>query len=102
MNTILNEQLNEIKRLCNTYNVQSLYSFGSVNKSSFNKNSDIDLLIAFKKNISIEDYTENYFALHQKFSELFKRKVDLVTENSLTNPYFIKSVDQNKQLLYES
>ncbi len=102
MNKVITDQLSEIKKLCTIYGVQSLYSFGSVTKNTFNKDSDIDLLIAFKKNLSIEDYTENYFTLHQKLSELFKRKVDLVTENSLINPYFIQSVDQSKQLLYES
>lgn len=102
MNRIINDQLTEIKKLCNAYNVQSLYSFGSVNKNTFDKDSDIDLLISFNKNLSFEDYTENYFTLHRKFSDLFKRKVDLVTDNSLSNPFFIQSIEQSKQLLYES
>ena len=28
------------------------------------------------------------------------RKVDLLTENSLSNPYFIESIEETKQLLY--
>ncbi len=62
--------------------------------------SDMDFLIDFDKDLSINDYTENYFSLHDKLQELFKRNVDLITQRSLSNPYFIKSVDQTKQLLY--
>jgi predicted nucleotidyltransferase len=61
--------------------------------------SDIDILISFK-DISIEKYTDNYFELHYKLEELFNRKIDLLTENSLSNPYFIESIEETKQLLY--
>jgi predicted nucleotidyltransferase len=64
--------------------------------------SDVDILVDFDKELSVNDYTENYFSLHSKLEELFKRDVDLVTQRSLSNPYFIKSVDQTKQLLYAS
>lgn len=66
---------------------------------SFNDKSDIDILISFK-DISIEKYTDNYFELHYKLEELFNRKIDLLTENSLSNPYFIESIEETKQLLY--
>ena len=35
-----------------------------------------------------------------KFEDLFRRPVDLVTDKSLSNPYFIDSVNQTKTLLY--
>jgi len=31
---------------------------------------------------------------------LFKRDIDLVTENSLKNPYFIEELNETKQLIY--
>ncbi|RZL31341.1 MAG: nucleotidyltransferase domain-containing protein, partial [Pedobacter sp.] len=31
---------------------------------------------------------------------LFDREIDLVTENSLSNPYFINEIEQSKQLIY--
>lgn len=99
MNPIFQNKIDEIRKICQDYNVRDLYSFGSVNKPTFNENSDIDLLISFK-DISIEEYTNNYFDLHYKFEELFHRPVDLVTLNSLSNPYFIQSVDQTKILIY--
>ena len=100
MNRIIEERLNEIQKLCKNHGVKSLYIFGSANTSAFDKNSDIDLLISFNNNLTIEEYTENYFTLQYKLRELLKREIDLVTQNSLSNPYFIQSIDQNKQLLY--
>jgi predicted nucleotidyltransferase len=50
--------------------------------------------------VTIEKYTDNYFALHEELEKLFDRKIDLVTENSLSNPYFIQGIDETKQLLY--
>jgi len=100
MNRIVKERLSEIQKLCKNHGVKSLYIFGSSNTNTFNKNSDIDLLISFKENLTIEEYTENYFTLQYKLRELLKREIDLVTQNSLSNPFFIQSIDQNKQLLY--
>ena len=100
MNRIVKERLNDIIKLCENNGVKSLYVFGSANTNEFDKNSDLDFLIAFQESLSIEEYTENYFTLQYKLRELLKRDIDLVTQNSLSNPFFIQSIDQNKQLLY--
>ena len=55
----------------------------------------------FDQNISIEDYTDNFFSLREKLSTLFKRDIDLVTRRSLSNPFFIQDVEQSKILIYE-
>jgi uncharacterized protein len=100
MNKIVKDRLNDIVSLCENNGVKSLYIFGSANTNKFDENSDIDFLIDFNENLSIEEYTENYFKLHYELKELLNRKIDLVTQNSLSNPFFIKSVEQNKSLLY--
>ncbi|MDL2262921.1 nucleotidyltransferase domain-containing protein [Bacteroidales bacterium OttesenSCG-928-I21] len=100
MNQLLTAKLQEIEKLCKQYKVHSLYVFGSVNTNSFNAESDIDFLIAFEKDLSIEEYTDNYFEMRYSLRDLFNRDIDLVTENSLSNPYFIQSIEQTKQLLY--
>ena len=100
MNKIITNKASEIIQLCISYNVKNLYAFGSVCNSNFNNLSDIDLLVAFDKSISIEKYTDNYFELHYQFEQLFNRKIDLITENSLSNPYLIQTINQSKQLIY--
>jgi uncharacterized protein len=100
MNRIITDKLNELIKLCDTYNVKNLYAFGSVCSTNFNDTSDVDFLVIFDEKISITEYTENYFELHYKLEKLFERKIDLMTDNSLSNPFFIKSIEQSKQLIY--
>ena len=95
----LNEQLIEI---CKTLKIKRMYAFGSVVGENFNKESDVDFLICFSDEISITEYTENYFELHKKLNFLLNRKIDIVTERTLSNPYFIKSINETKRLIYEA
>ena len=102
MQQIFEDNKQKLVELCRQFEVEKMYVFGSASTSTndFHEDSDIDILISFQDDISIERYTDNYFELHYKLEELFNRKIDLVTENSLSNPYFIESVEETKQLLY--
>jgi hypothetical protein len=99
MNKIIEKNIQLVKELCKRYDIKEMYLFGSICSDNFRHDSDIDILISFKE-ISTEKYTDNYFELHYKLEELFKRKIDLITVNSLSNPYMIKSIEETKQLLY--
>lgn len=99
MQNIIKDNIKEIELLCKVYNVKKMFVFGSVCNDNFNESSDIDFLISFD-DISIEKYTDNFFELHYKLEKLFNRKIDLLTENSLSNPYLIQSIEETKQLLY--
>lgn len=102
MEQLLESKNEDLKRICQATNVQRLYAFGSVMSGDFREDSDIDFLISFPKSLTVEEYTESYFALHYKLSQLFHRNIDLVTERTLSNPYFIESINETKKLLYEA
>lgn len=99
MQSLLADNLDKIIALCEEHNVKSLFAFGSVCTDRFNDESDIDLLISFNP-MDYGDYADTYFILADKFEYLFNRKVDLVTDKSLSNPYFIHSINQRKILIY--
>jgi predicted nucleotidyltransferase len=99
MNNIIAKNINKIKEVCEQHHIASLFVFGSVLTEKFNKNSDIDLLVSFKP-LEFGEYADNYFQTAESFEKIFKRPVDLVTDKSLSNPYFIKSVNPNKKLIY--
>ena len=99
MNKIIENNIDSIKKLCEHYKVKTLFAFGSVCTDKFNEESDIDLLISFYE-LEYSTYADNYFEIADKFEELFHRPVDLVTEKSLSNPYFINSLNKSKKLLY--
>jgi predicted nucleotidyltransferase len=103
MQPILEKRKEELKNICKELKIRRLYTFGSAaTADEFNENSDIDFLISFDDSILPEEYTENYFQLQYKLRELFDRKIDVITERSLSNPYFIESINKNKVLIYEA
>ncbi len=102
MQRILENRIEDLKNICQSLKIERLYAFGSVVSDNFNKNSDIDFLISFADTLTIEEYTNNYFILHYKLRELFQREIDIVTERTLSNPYFIESINESKELIYEA
>ena len=102
MQQILENRREDIKGICQTLKVKRLYAFGSVVSEEFRKDSDIDFLISFADNLTIEEYTNNYFSIHYRLRELFHREIDIVTERTLSNPYFIESINETKELIYEA
>jgi predicted nucleotidyltransferase len=103
MQPIIEQRKEELKAICERLKIRKLYAFGSaVTSDKFRDNSDIDFLISFEDSISPEEYSENYFQLMYRLRELFNREIDVITERSLSNPYFIESVNKNKVLIYEA
>ena len=77
-----------------------MHVFGSASSDSMRPTSDIDFSVSFSKELLPAEYSENYFSLREQLVDLFEKEIDLVTESSLSNPYFISSVDSSKQLVY--
>ena len=102
MNAIIEDNKEQLINYCKKYHVIRMFAFGSVTGDKFREESDIDLLISFSENLPLLDYADNFFDLFYNLEALFERKIDLVTEKSLSNPYLIESINENKELIYES
>ena len=89
----------DITALCKMHKVKSLYAFGSVLTDKFNNESDIDLIVDFQQ-LDVLDYGDNYYDLKFSLENILKRNIDLLEQKALTNPYFIKTINQNKKLIY--
>lgn len=89
----------QISQLCKKHKVKTLYAFGSVLTEQFNKQSDIDLIVDFKK-IPIEDYIENYYNFKFSLQSALKREIDLLEDTAIKNPFFRRVVTEQKQLIY--
>ncbi|MCE7044146.1 nucleotidyltransferase family protein [Dyadobacter sp. CY312] len=88
-----------IIKLCEIHKVKSLYAFGSILTDSFNKESDVDLIVDFS-DVKLEDYADNYFDFKFSLQDILQRPVDLLEEKAIKNPYFRQSVNHQRQLLY--
>lgn len=95
----IDQNIEDVKKLCAIYNVEKMYLFGSALNSNFNEDSDIDFLVRFKA-IELTKYFDNYMEFKEKLEQLFKRQVDLVEEQTLKNPILIKSINNSKELIY--
>ena len=97
----ISKRLNDFKSLCEEHKVKYLYAFGSAITAEFDdKTSDIDLLVEVDESDPI-DRGETLMSLWDSFEDFFHRKVDLLTENSIRNPYLQKSIDSTKILIYD-
>jgi predicted nucleotidyltransferase len=87
--------------LCKQNGVKELYAFGSSTNLKFdNEQSDIDLIVELNKLDPLEK-GERLMNIWDEFEDSFQRKVDLLTENSIKNPYLKKSIDSTKILIYD-
>ncbi len=100
MNKIIKEKKKDIKNLCKTFHVQELELFGSATNDSFDAStSDIDFLVEFDSD-GIANYADNYFGLLNALNALLGTPIDLVVKSSIKNPYFLESIELDKQFLY--
>lgn len=88
--------------LCKSHDVTYLYAFGSsVSDEKFKPDtSDIDLLVEINTPDPIQR-GENLLSLWDSFEHFFNRKVDLLTDSSIKNPYLRKSINATKILIYD-
>ncbi|MFV0565489.1 MAG: nucleotidyltransferase family protein [Flavobacteriaceae bacterium] len=96
---LLKFHINSIRDLCSQHKVATLYLFGSAAGNNFTDSSDIDFLVKFNA-FNLSEYFENYMSFKNGLKKLLNREIDLVEEQTLKNPILIKSINQNKELIY--
>lgn len=102
MAPLITENIDQIIAACKKHHVKNLYVFGSaVRENDFNEESDVDFLYNFKKEeIPLDDYADNYFDLLFALEDMLYRKIDLVPEEKVRNPFFLKQVNAEKIKIY--
>lgn len=97
--SIIERNIDAIKRLCAVYAVAQMSVFGSVLTDRFNDESDIDILVSFNA-LPVESYAENYLQLQESLQNLLGREIDLVEDKAIRNPVFRDQVDRTKVQIY--
>jgi predicted nucleotidyltransferase len=101
---IIDELINKDKQafndLCKSHQVKYLFAFGSAVTGNFDfDKSDIDLIVEIDEPDPIKK-GEKILSIWDKLESFFKRKVDLLTNPNIRNPYLKQSVDESKVLIY--
>jgi uncharacterized protein len=101
LTTLIKERYNDFIDLCRSHKVDKIYAFGSSIAKHFDpQTSDIDLVVK----IDIDDPADRgdaLLSLWDKLEVLFERKVDLLTEDSIRNPYLKSNINRTKKLIYD-
>jgi predicted nucleotidyltransferase len=91
----------DLTALCGRCFVRRLDLFGSAVTGRFDPaHSDLDFLVTFEP-LPHREYANAYFTLQEQLEKLFGRKVDLITEASLENPYFRRQVEAERTVLFQ-
>jgi|SRR5665213_1575339 len=90
-----------IIELCLRFQVQKLEVFGSAARGKdFNpETSDFDLAVKFQP-MTPGEHFDAFFGLSEALEQLLGRKVDLVELHVARNQIFLKSVLEEKQVIY--
>lgn len=101
LSTLLRDRYPDFVALCHSHRVEKIYAFGSSITEHFNPDSsDIDLVV--KVDVADPaDRGEALLSLWDKLEAFFKRKVDLLTDESIKNPYLRANIDRTKKLIYD-
>jgi predicted nucleotidyltransferase len=100
MQSFIAEKREEIAELCRKHHVRRLSVFGSAVREDFDpERSDVDLLVEFDPKIP-PHYSKNYFSLQDSMVQLFGRQVDLIRDGVIRNPYRLRSINEDKVLIY--
>lgn len=88
----------KIKAFCIKWKVIEMSLFGSVLSKEFRPDSDIDVLVSFKKDAdwSLFDFVD----MIDDLQAIFGRKVDLVEKDTLRNPFRRESILANNEVIY--
>ncbi|MBQ7063137.1 MAG: nucleotidyltransferase domain-containing protein [Bacteroidales bacterium] len=97
--SLIERNIDEIKRLCHLYAVTQLSVFGSVLTDRFDEESDVDFVVSFG-DVSVEDYADNYLRLSADLGRLLGRDIDLIEDKAIRNPVFRANVDRTKVQIY--
>jgi uncharacterized protein len=96
----IEQHRDRVESLCREFHVTRLEIFGSAVDGTFDPSrSDLDFLVEFDRPQGVNAFHQ-YFDFKFALADLFDRKVDLVQGSAMRNPYFIKSVNRNRKLLY--
>jgi predicted nucleotidyltransferase len=101
LNDVIATRKKEFETLCSRHKVKYLFAFGSSITDRFDPTkSDIDLLVE----VTYEDPItrgEMLISLWDSLEKFFARRVDLLTDASIKNPFLRKSIDSSKVLIYD-
>lgn len=88
----------KIEDFCCRWNISEMSLFGSVLSDEFRTDSDVDILVSFKKNASwgLFDFVD----MSDELEIIFGRKVDLIEKEAMRNPFRKHRILSTREIIY--
>ncbi len=89
-----------IVQFCQRWKIVEFALFGSVLRTDFREESDIDVLVTFEPAApwSLFDFVQ----MQDELEAIFGRKVDLIERAGLRNPYRLESILDSMRVIYDA
>ncbi|MBP6611763.1 MAG: nucleotidyltransferase domain-containing protein [Paludibacter sp.] len=100
INSTIQSYLPKVIELFKKHKIKNAYIFGSALTDRFNNESDVDFIVNLQDGLNPVDAGEHLWDLEYELKDLLLRDVDLITERSLKNPYFISEINATKIAIY--
>lgn len=98
---VLKDNIHSLIEICERHQVSKLFVFGSVITGEFDlEESGIDLIVELAQ-MSPEEKGDHLIDLWDELEALFQKKVDLLTDQPIKNPFLKESVEKTKLLIYD-
>lgn len=98
---VISDNTDVIAALCRQFKIRKLDLFGSAATGAFDPvTSDVDFVVdlgEYERGVA-----KRFFRFAEALEALLGREVDLVTEDSIVNPYFRYAVDRTREPIYEA
>ncbi len=99
---LIEQKKTSIADLCRQHEVRRLDLFGSAARGDFQPDqSDLDFIVQFQRT-GYAGYADAFLNFADALEQLLGRKVDLLTERMIRNPYFRATVEASRQTVYEN
>ena len=88
----------QIEAFCRKWKIREFALFGSVLRDDFRPDSDVDVLVEFAPDAQHTLLDRAQMA--QELKDLFRREVDLVRKDRISNPFRRRQILGHNRILY--
>jgi predicted nucleotidyltransferase len=101
MSSVLEKNKDKLAEVCRRFRVRRLEVFGSAARDDFDPaKSDFDFIVSFADKTP-GTYADRYLDFAAAIEKLLGRRIDLLTERSIRNPYFQREIQAARQIVYD-
>jgi predicted nucleotidyltransferase len=102
MISLIEENRERIEAACDRYRVDRLALFGSAATGQFKPGeSDFDFIAKFADRAPTPEYADRFLDFAEALEKILNCSIDLITEESVRNPYLQREIEETSKLVYE-